>query len=193
MNDDAWYPIPTLDDVLNDGSGRIVLALDFDGVVNASRPRWSDKPRRKWVQNSEGEFLVSWSPELCRELRALSKHPRVQVVWLTSWGSEIGTAEDALSLPVFPRGIGTVLPRKDVLAIKHAAIAEIAATGRPYIWCDDELARDANEPGGTGPRLEIRPNAKHGLTPADMERIWAFVRDTIARGHVDATGEGSGS
>lgn len=181
---DDWYPLPTLEDVLNDASGRLVVALDFDGVVNCDRPKWPDKPRKKHVRTSVGEYLITWSPSLRDELKALAQHPHVQIVWLTSWGPEIGAVEDLLGLPVFPRGIDTLLSSATVPAVKHAAIAEIAATGRPYIWCDDEEAGDTGEATEFGPRLEIRPKSKHGLTPDDLERMWDFVHSTIADRHL---------
>lgn len=190
---DNWYTLPSLEDVLNDDSGRVVVAVDFDGVVNADRPSWPDKPRRKHVRTSAGEFRITWSPSLRNELKSLSQHPAVQVVWLTSWGPEIGAVEDAMGLPVFPRGITKLLPSAQVPALKSAAIAEIAASGRPYIWCDDTEAGDTDEPGEFGPRLEIRPKTKHGLTPADVERIWAFVTDVTSRSHLRASQEGTTS
>lgn len=180
MATDNRYPLPSLEDVLHDGSGSILLAMDFDGVVNSPRPRWPDKPQKKHVRTPIGEYLITWAPGLRNELKALSKHPSLQLVWLTSWGPEIGIIEALMGLPTFPRAIETLIPSNAVPAVKHAVIAEIQASGRPYIWCDDEEAEQSTESGKHADRLEIRPKPKHGLTPGDLERIWAFVTDVAA-------------
>lgn len=178
---DDWDQPPRFDTVLNSGEHTVLVVLDFDGVVNAPRPPWPERPRRKHVRTSVGEFLIVWAPSLRDHLKALAAHPRVQLLWLTSWGPEIPVVEDLLGLPRLPRAIDTLLPSTDVPAVKHAAIAEIAGTGRPWVWCDDEEADPTNEPTEDCPSLVIQPRPKHGLTPADIERIWDFVDDPYAQ------------
>lgn len=159
------------------GQGRVAVVLDFDGVVNATRPPWSEVPRRRYVRISSGhEFRLVWAPGLRKEIKALGEHPKVQVAWLTSWGPEIHRATEVLGLPEFPSLIDTVLPTpEDVAEAKRSVIAWIARSGQPYVWCDDEHAANTAAPTEFGPRLEIKPKEKLGLTPDDIESIWDFA------------------
>ncbi|MCD0445858.1 hypothetical protein LO763_19805 [Glycomyces sp. A-F 0318] len=178
----GWDQPHGFDAILDRDDGTVIVALDFDGVVNAARPKWPERPRKKHVRTSVGEFLIVWAPSLRDHIKALA----VQLVWLTSWGPEIHVVEDLLGLPRLPHAINTLLPSADVPAVQHAAIAEIAATGRPWIWCDDNEAENSSGPTEHGPHLEIRPKSKHGLTPDDIERIWDFIDNPYAVRSADA-------
>lgn len=180
---------PSFDAVLNRDPAAIFVALDFHGTVSAPAPRWPQPKRSQAVRTSFGEFTVTWAPGLREQLKHLAYHPRVQLVWVTSWGSDIALAEDVLGLPRLPYAIDRVLPREEVPAAKRAAIDRIAATGRPWVWCDDREATDVGT-AGAGPHLAIRPRSRHGLTPAHLEQVWAFVNAAVASGHRTPSGSG---
>ncbi len=160
----------------------MLVFADIDGVLNARRPKWDSRIERRHVRTETGEYNVTWSPALVTELRQLDHHPRVRLVWLTSWGPEVAPLEDLWGyLPRWPRAIPELLPTGEVPAAKHAVIDRVAAAGRSYVWCDDELAGDVDdvtEFGGL--RLEIRPKSRHGLEPVHIERIWGFIAKVVA-------------
>lgn len=148
-----------------------VLAIDVDGVLNAPRPRWNSRVERQHVRTSVGEYKVAWSPALIDWLRDLPSLVPVDIWWLTSWGPEVGKLETLWKLPPLGRGIETLLPTAAAAAAKHAFMTEVDATGRPWVWCDDEEA----EP--IGGNLAIRPDPRCGLTPAHADQIETFLRD----------------
>ncbi|MCD0445794.1 hypothetical protein LO763_19485 [Glycomyces sp. A-F 0318] len=153
-----------------------LLIMDVDGVLNAPRPRWNSRVERQHVRTSVGEFKIAWSPALIDWLRELPKAFDVDLWWLTSWGPEVDKLETLWQLPRqhASRGIGTVLPSAQVAQAKHGFVAEVIASGRPWVWCDDEEAIAFDEPG-IAPHVAIQPNPKLGLTPDDANRIEAFL------------------
>lgn len=153
-----------------------ILMMDVDGVLNSPRPKWHSRVERQHVRTSVGEFKIAWSPALIDWFRVLPEAYNVDLWWLTSWGPEVDKLETLWKLPQHhaSRGISTLLPAAHVAQAKHGFVSEVVASGRPWIWCDDEEAEPFDDVDAA-PHVAIRPNPKLGLTPDDANRIEAFL------------------
>lgn len=155
--------------------GRPVVLLDVDGVLNARDNRWGEAPARRHVRLSTGEeYRISWAPDLVKAIRGLASDPRIDLVWLTSWGPEVDILESLWGLPELTRGIPERLRTWEVPDVKLAYARRVASSGRPWVWCDDEVAEPID---GPGPHLAIRPSRRHGLTPGHIDAIRGFLAE----------------
>lgn len=171
--------VPASFDAVIAGDRSVIVVMDFHGTVSAPDPQWPEPTQCRNVRTSFGTFKVTWARGLRDELHRLSFDPRVQLVWSTSWGPDITRIEDLFGLPRQPRAIDTVLPHAEVRSAKRAVIDRVAAAGVPFVWCDDREAVELADVES----LTIRPHSRHGLTPADFERIKQFVSTAAARLH----------
>ncbi|GAA2643951.1 hypothetical protein GCM10010399_92380 [Dactylosporangium fulvum] len=71
----------------------------------------------------------------------------------------------------------------DASAAKLAAARAVLAAGRRLVWTDDDEVPESGplraELTAGGRALLIRPDARRGLTPADLDEIEAFARGDL--------------
>lgn len=175
---------------MNGTSSTPVLALDVDGVLNATsgtnREPVTVQIEPAWASPFTNPDVIGRTVVLNidrdRDARFLAavESLRVEIVWCTTWEAAANTVIGPLY------GIG---PR-DVLAISDfgdeaqrpikAKIAAIDAVfaGRPVLWIDDESWAVRHIWTGRDDRRQIAPAAQHGLRTADRERAlrWLLKR-----------------
>jgi len=156
----------------------VTWLLDFDGVVNANKPKWHAAPRTKWVNADRESYKVRWAPWLVDEINELSK--TVNVLWASTWVPWKFLLEHNLGF----RKFDTIdWPNEHVesfatrWALKETAAEKVLASGESLIWTDDDLP----EIGPLPKRFEkagallIRPKSNTGLTPEDIDRIKEYA------------------
>lgn len=158
-----------------------VWLLDVDGVVNATRPGWSAAPMRRTVY-ADGEWTLRWAPALVRRIRHLVAAGHVELRWCTTWCPHAGLLERLWGLPELPRTLTDDecwLSPGRIDAAKVDAARKVRADGRRLIWTDDTAVPAFGplheELTADGRALLIRPVARVGLLPLDMDRIEAFA------------------
>lgn len=152
-----------------------VLFLDIDGVLAPFDHRQPDMTPAH-VGGWQGTVL--YSPSIVARIRDLHNAGLVEVRWLTSWD------EDAPQLFAPATGLGDYVgynePSTGTGYWKEHIVRTFAATGRRFIWLDDEMvdhptSRElAAETDGQG--LCIAPDPRIGLTPAHMDTVERFAR-----------------
>lgn len=157
-----------------------VWLMDVDGVLNAvadaDPPTWD-----RWaVEVAEG-YSIRFSPELLDRVSRLVDAREVEVRWLTTWWDRI---------PALPfrswHGYPVACTEEDLAASrfgdswwKLAVAQRLHEPGRRLVWTDDDIALDpsALEWAAAHPEvLAISPEPGVGLTPADVDRVEAFLR-----------------
>lgn len=161
-----------------------VWLLDIDGPINADRPGWGAAPRRHHVYSRcDGtSYRFRWAPALIDRIRAVHRGGLVDVRWCSTWCPEVDTLERLWALPALGRALTCdPVPRGSAGdALKLDAARAVLAAGQRLIWTDDtavpvfgpihrELTR-------AGRALLIRPSARTGLQPAQMDAVEAFAR-----------------
>ena len=150
------------------------LYLDVDGVLSpfvipdSGTDTWTDWDRDAFAPTSRA---------MADALAALP----VDIHWLTTWRDEANTH----LAPRFGWPARPVLDRdREIHWWKLDALLDDHPEGVPFVWCDDELdeRRALLDPHFTrrlaalaAPYLLVCPARNVGLTPADLERIHAFV------------------
>jgi hypothetical protein len=161
----------------------MAMVLDVDGVVSPvhGRTDWGDDVV---AGNVFGPVVVS--PSMVLRLDQLAGQPGIQAVWLTSWDAEMRTA-----MARFP---GRHWPDAGTPSDAHAGASRnwwklvalerwlaINPGIRAVAWCDDHLR--GGRPGAVRRRLNrrgvdvlmIAPRTDHGLTPAHLGRLEAWL------------------
>jgi hypothetical protein len=166
-----------------DPVGRVpVWLLDVDGVINVRRPVWGAELCRG-IARSEGiDWPMRWAPALVGRVRQLHSGGLVEVRWCSTWCVDADELERLFGLPALGRALDAVdldgAEETDVR--KLAAARRVLADGHRLVWTDDTavprsgLLFDELTSGGNG--LLIRPHARRGLRPRDVDRIEAFAR-----------------
>lgn len=174
---------------------RVVWFLDFDGVLNATKPKWSEAPRHRTVLDPQGLGVfwhLRWSPTLIERVKAIAVRDHVEVRWASTWClpdlrgvPQTRLLERVLGLPVLADAFTTVVRRNqvDMGAAKLRAVRSAWTAGADVIWTDDEWTPDVNHPlhrelCAHDRALLIRPRAREGLTREHLELIEAFVDQT---------------
>jgi len=166
---------------VNAGPALPVWLLDFDGVINASRPGWPGViPRSGWAcADGLREFRIRWNPVLVGRIEALIGHERVDVRWCSSWCGQTEQLEHLIGLPRLQDAI-TVPDGGYTGDVKLAAALAVRKSGRRLIWTDDTevpvSGPDYDRLAAGGGGLLIRPSSSRGLRPQDMDAIEAFCR-----------------
>ncbi|WP_238010122.1 hypothetical protein KZZ52_19980 [Dactylosporangium sp. AC04546] len=155
-----------------------VWLLDVDGVINVKQPAWHAKPWTGTACDARLEYRMRWAPQLTTRIRQLHRAGVVEVRWCTTWCAYADQLERLFRLPVLDRAFTDDLDGDDVPPVKLAAARAVLAEGRRLVWTDDA---EVPEPGplfdelaAGGRALLIRPDARRGLTPADVDAIEAF-------------------
>jgi hypothetical protein len=166
------------------------VLVDVDGVLNAffgcNKPRetcpchpgWT----RLWARSSTGRFRLTLNPAHGGMLRDLAHGAGADLVWATYWGEEANTwVSPTVGLP-------TDLPHvpipecDDESTVGEWKALHVArwATGRPFVWFEDELDVPAALAGIglPSPHLVVTVDAGAGLSPDDIERArtWLAAR-----------------
>jgi hypothetical protein len=156
-------------------TGSAVWLLDVDGVINASRPGWSEAPHRGEARAKGVSWTIRWSPSLVKEIRSIVASGVIRVVWTTTWCPWADQLEGMFGLPELPRAFTAAeLDSQPSGTLKLAAALEVASAGHRLIWTDD----DAIPQGGHDRQileavnaLLIAPDERRGLQPADVKTI----------------------
>ncbi len=169
------------------GPAAPVWLLDVDGVLNAHDPGWNGDVAEGWARADRGRFRIRWSPALVHGIRTLAAGDVVEVRWATTWVPWIDAIEGLLGLPPWAlaydgpyEGSGTPATPTPWRKL-DAALAVVEDEGRPLIWTDDDAIPTVGEEldrltSGGQPALLVRPHHRHGLQPADLADIGAFIR-----------------
>ncbi len=156
-----------------------VFLLDVDGVINANRPSWGAPPRQGYAYADCAEWRMRWAPSLVDRLRTLHTGGHVELRWCTTWCDHADQLERLFGFPRLVRAFGACGDQAPEL--KFAAAVDVVASGRGLIWADDDAIPRS------GPEVEellaagallIRPDARRGLQPADLDLIdgWLAAR-----------------
>lgn len=179
-----------------------LLLLDVDGVLNAlGRPLPDTWPTwRTGTAVALGRpYVIAYSPDAVRRLLALHETGAAEVQWLTTWGHAANTSlRRLLSMPelAVAATFGAEAPTAGGAALadvtpaapdaltgrwwKFDAVRQLLATwpGRRLVWLDDDLAGEPDIAAwtrGQTDALLIAPDPRVGLTPADLDRVEAFL------------------
>lgn len=153
--------------------------LDVDGVINAQRPNWPDKDARATVETDGERWPLRWSPGLIDAIRGFTEDPRVDVVWCTTWCSDVAVLEELWQLPKLLCAWTWRCPAGRMRLMKMGAAANAMKFGGRLIWTDDDAipsGRERRHLGIVGDALVIRPNPQKGLTPKHIQQISDFLR-----------------
>lgn len=161
---------------------RPIWLLDVDGVLNATRPGWSDAPRNGTAYGGGHPYRLRWAPALITRIRALHQAGSVTLRWCSTWCADADQVELLFALPQLERAWTDPISHSAAPAAKLAAAHTVLDQGHRLIWTDD----DAVPPSGpvhdelvaTGRALLIAPLANRGLQPEHLDAIEAFVSDT---------------
>lgn len=157
---------------------RAVLLLDVDGVLSP----FGKIPAARRAELTQASLTGYWSSFLydravLDRLLALHTTGALELQWLTSWQEE---ARDTLAPKI---GIPELHVHRDTYGgnawWKGIVARQLVATGRPVIWCDDDIDDARHELAdflNAEHLLAICPPIAVGLTLADVERIEAFAR-----------------
>uniref|UniRef100_A0A0G4FZP7 Uncharacterized protein n=1 Tax=Chromera velia CCMP2878 TaxID=1169474 RepID=A0A0G4FZP7_9ALVE len=166
-----------------------VLLLDMDGVINTNwrctdMPTDEDKVRNLWpdmtfrdVQNYAGPnaslAAIKYSPSVIRKINRWVRDDLCNVMWLTGWGM---SAKAFLAPQLDP-------PLEDfhLAPFGKSQVHLFAwAAETPLLWLEDYIGehKAAREWMNKRPKsLIISPIGSRGLTPSQVDRIEAFLRD----------------
>ncbi|MEO5312836.1 HAD domain-containing protein [Pseudarthrobacter sp. CC12] len=159
------------------------LYLDVDGVICPFSPEGTTGWGSSWQHADAGLLPVAFAAELVAGLNSLALMPGLRCVWLTSWEE---LAPQYLCPAIGLTGGGWPYLAADGAAggtgwWKLRAIQDdVEETGpRAVAWVDDQLAFEAEAQrwaGFLGRRiLTVSPHPRHGITPAELDRIHAFL------------------
>lgn len=161
-----------------------VWFLDVDGVINAIPQRgeeWKYESFRAKAYN--GEFTITYAPELITFIKFIHESGIAEVRWLTTWGDEANTELcGKLGLPQFE-----VAGYRDYgdRWWKWVQLADWAEKNpdTPIIWTDDDIQFDSTArrwvdfESKTRPILALSPETTVGLTRDHVARIAKFASD----------------
>ena len=162
-------------------SRRRVWLLDVDGVINASRPGWSERPHRAEITANGQPWRMRWSPSMVRAIREIALSREVDVVWATTWCPWVDQLEAMFRLPPLPRAFSAQdLAAQPAPELKlMAALAEVERGSR-LIWTDDDAIPSSGEERRTleaSGALLITPASNRGLQPPDLDRVRSQLHD----------------
>jgi hypothetical protein len=157
-----------------------LLLLDFDGVINATRPSWGAAPYRDSVAASNGvTYRVRWAPELTNRLAQLHLAGRLDIVWCSTWCSDTLGLERVLGWPSLGSAFSHLGAKVHAGDAKLKAVEHALTSGRRVIWADDTEVPDPESElyarlQAAGECLLIRPVGRQGLTREHLTAIEGF-------------------
>lgn len=147
----------------------IYWLLDFDGVLNASKPGWSAPPHSGWAYANERSWRIRWSPRAVSKIHELNRLDHLHILWCSTWCGRTDQLERLLRLP----NLGSVSSTEAGFGTKLRAAQKVLADGHRLIWTDDEAI--PYEWYTSEEKLIIRPKPSKGLRPEHFEEIERFV------------------
>jgi hypothetical protein len=169
-----------------------VWLLDVDGVINAPKPPWHEQPRRLTAYADGCDYRIRYAPALVAKIGELHVAGVVEVVWCTTWCSypdQLRRLERLWGWPELRRAFTDVSNHPELMRIaKHDAACDAVGESRRLIWTDDvevptsgDLYDDLMFIGRRNGVLLIKPDDRHGLTPAHLELIERFACGTLGQ------------
>jgi hypothetical protein len=157
-----------------------VWLLDFDGVVNVTRPGWGGAPRRTRLHIDGTGYRITWAPTLVSHIKRIAQSGRAEVRLASTWNDHAALLGQAIrwDLPLAFPPLGPSLSLAAVAEAKVAAALTVVERGARLVWTDDEAipaagpVRDALHAAGA---LLITPSPRRGLQPPDIETIDAYL------------------
>ena len=179
---------------------RTIVAVDFDGVVNAL-PRSPDDLAHfeRWDRQRVTGFTLTVADEVVAWLSTLDQRGG-EFHWATTWTPRRRLLDEAFGLPghapIAADPDAPVPRRRPGVSWKGAQIAELVErTHRPLVWLDDDAV---TEPTAAMldqlghrlqlPMLAVLTTMTTGLVPREMAQVDGFldrVRDGTATPGLD--------
>lgn len=172
---------------MHDRDTPVIVAVDFDGVVNALPMAESDLGHfARWHQKRVMGYLLTVADEVVDWLTTLHERGG-EFHWATTWTPNRHLLDEAFGLPgsapvaADPDGpVPSVGPGISWKGAQIAALVEQAH--RPLVWLDDDAVTDATaamlDRLGTEldlPMLAVCTTMTTGLVPRQMERVDEFL------------------
>lgn len=165
-------------------SGKAVLMLDLDDVLNPSLMRHPHKTRLDGYHKQPFGPVKAW---VCEEHGQRLQDLDVQIVWATTWVDHpelLAEYAEAIGLPTDLPRIETVSPSSPKSCGKLNGVRQWLAGNDaedvPMVWIDDALAdHDLSwAEDRTAPTLTLKPIPQHGLTATMYVQVHDFL-DTL--------------
>ena len=123
-------------------SGRAILAVDVDGVLNAVS---GGKPPDGWHDTKAHGFRIRYNPGHGRRLLAIAKETGAELTWCTTW-EELANEHIAPLVglpelpwvPMEPGRAGLKFSEYQPAGMTKATAMRVYAGERPFCWLDDE-------------------------------------------------------
>lgn len=154
---------------------KTIWLLDFDGVINVNKPKWSAAPHQAIAYANNTSYKLRWAPALIEKIREISRLD-VSILWASTWCGHTGQLERILKLPALLSAAPTAMSYRMKCEAAEAAIAR----GCRLIWTDDEVVPTW---GALYDRLTkndqallIKPKSNTGLTSQHIASIESFIK-----------------
>lgn len=167
-------------------TGRLILAVDVDGVLNACNdgppaPGWQDTRVRPHGESSRG-FRIRHNPAHGARLLAIAEETGAELTWCTTWeelaNEHIAPLVGLPELPFVPMEPGheglKFSERRSVGYTKAAAMRAYAGD-RPFCWLDDEPDAAAELRDCPVPHLVVEVAESAGLKAEHFETARAWL------------------
>lgn len=130
--------------------------------------------------DSAGQFWpIRWEPALIERIKTIHSEGLAEVVWCTTWCPDADRLERLWGLPEFRRSWTTHLRGYYANEAKRQAARDVLAQGRRLVWADDTAFPRrgplVDELTADGRALLVKPDARRGLRPEDLDKIEAFL------------------
>lgn len=160
---------------MNQIATKTIWLLDFDGVINANKPKWSAAPHQATAYANNISYKLRWAPKLIERIREISRLD-VSILWASTWCGHTQQLERILKLPALLSAASTAMSYR----MKCDAAETVVTAGHRLIWTDDEVVPTW---GALYTRLVqddqallIKPKSNTGLTPEHVNSIESFIK-----------------
>ena len=178
--------LPTLIPIGDAPTTGVLLALDFDGVLN----RFNDAagPVRKSVRTAHGRsYMIDFDPAVITALDDVVRDHNIVIGWLTTWGPNARAfIEQAFDGKLSGGHVLKKMPARHRGHVpanwKYTGLRDrVQVTGQKFVWVDDEaIDMSVDEPGFdefTAGGLLLRTDPVTGITFAQIELIRAYAAE----------------
>jgi hypothetical protein len=166
------------------------IYLDFDGVINADKPRFDDVVTFAFTVKERGllkRYTINYSPTMLNLLSALLTKHDVEVVWLSTWNENLEILKVMRKIGMLPGGrVINIVMNSDWDTNRawtkwkaDKLVADLKGDDMPFIWVDDEAHKyhkaDVVAAVGHNRHMLVSPRSYWGLTPGHLAGMDAFL------------------